>query len=772
MLPVGRWVPGYAPVMRIPRGSAALLTALFVLAASCSVPRLEELEPRKLAQTSFLYAADGSLITELHAVEDRIVLTTKEISPFLLDAAIAIEDRRFYQHHGVDLQAILRAAYVNTQAGTVVEGGSTITQQLIKNIYVGNSLTFRRKLDEALLAWQLEDRLSKEEILTEYLNTVYFGQGAYGAEAAARTYFNVDAADLSLAQSAMLAGLISSPNHFDPFKRRRAAAGRRGVALELMRRQGLISSRQFRRAIKEPIHIHRGPIAERYPFPYFVDYFKRWFASNPAFGENEEDRYRLLFSGGLRITTTVDPVLQGYAERAVHSVLAYPTDPEGAMTVIDPRTGYVRAMVGGTDAEFWGGRRGGKVNLATGAGGKYGRQTGSAFKPFALVTALENGISPDTVFPAPSSIEIPLDDGKVWHVTNAEGGGYGSMTLASATINSVNTVYAQLIERLGPRKVVQVAQRMGMRCCTDVGSPKGDLEPYLSAVLGTNGVNSLEMASAYGTIASGGLRVAPVPVLSVTDAEGNVLWVANPHPRQVVSPQVAAATGGILQDAVLYGTGTAANIGRPQLGKTGTASDHTNAWFVGAIPQLVAAVWVGYPEGQISMEPPRTRITVFGGTWPAQIWRLFMLGATRGLPPRAFPTPQVDYIDVAVDVTQDHNCLPNRYTLPQNVEVLSFIEGTEPTKICELPDSLQLVVVPSVIGLPQSAATTRLQHAGFYIEVEVIESTQPPGTVIGQSPSAGTSAYQTSTITITVSRAPDPAGGQQPPGPARRIGHR
>lgn len=334
------------------------------------------------------------------------------------------------------------------------------------------------------------------------------------------------------------------------------------------------------------------------------------------------------------------------------------------------------------------------------------------------------------------------------------------MTLGSATVNSVNTVYAQLIEQLGPKAVVEVAKRMGMRCCTDVGSPKGRLQPYLSAVLGTNGVNSLEMASAYGTIASGGLRVTPVPIESVTDARGEVLWEANPRPKQVLHPQVAAAASDILQDAVLFGTGTAANIGRPQLGKTGTASDHTNAWFVGAVPQLVAAVWVGYPEGQIPMEPPRTRITVFGGTWPAQIWRLFMQHAVQGLPSRGFPTPAVDYIDVAVDITQSPLCLPNRFTLPQNLDVLSFIEGTEPTRTCRLPDSLQLVPLPSVVGLTQAAATNRLEFAGFYVEVEVVESTQPPGTVIGQGPSAGTSAYQTSTVTITVSRAP-PNDGEQ-----------
>jgi penicillin-binding protein 1A len=267
------------------------------------------------------------------------------------------------------------------------------------------------------------------------------------------------------------------------------------------------------------------------------------------------------------------------------------------------------------------------------------------------------------------------------------------------------------------------------------------------------------MASAYGTIASGGLRVAPVPVLSVEGPDGNVLWQANPRPKQVVSPQVAAAAGAILQDVVLFGTGTAANIGRPQIGKTGTASDHTNAWFVGAIPQLVAAVWVGYPEGQIPMEPPRTRITVYGGTWPAQIWRLFMIHAIRGLPARAFPTPRIDYVDVAVDASQEHLCLPNRFTLPQNVAVLSFIAGTEPTKICELPNSFQMVAIPSVVGLPQSVAATRLAQAGFLVDVQVVESTQPPGIVIGQSPAAGTSAYQTSTITISVSRAPISPGG-------------
>ena len=274
----------------------------------------------------------------------------------------------------------------------------------------------------------------------------------------------------------------------------------------------------------------------------------------------------------------------------------------------------------------------------------------------------------------------------MWNVTNAEGSGYGSMTLRSATVNSVNTVYAQLIDRLGPDVVNEAATRMGMRCCGRVARPRGRLDPYLSSVLGANEANTLEMASAYGTLATGGRHAHPLPVAEITDAHGDVIWEADPKPKQVVEPHVAAQAGDILQDVVSSGTGTAATIGRPQIGKTGTDEDHANAWFVGAVPQLATAVWVGYHEGELPMEPPRTRITVFGGTWPAQIWRLTMIRATAGMPLMSFPTPSVDYLTVPVDVTQDPYCLPNRYTLPQNIESLRFIEGTEPLDECTQPD--------------------------------------------------------------------------------------
>jgi penicillin-binding protein 1A len=727
---------------------------LAVVSAACgALPRLEDYRQHALplAQTSFLYASDGSLITELHAGEDRVVLSRRQIPQSMRDAAVAIEDKRFYYHHGVDLRAIVRAAYADATEGRIVEGGSTITQQLVKQLYVGGAQTFRRKIDEAALAWQLEDQLTKDQILTKYLNTVYFGQGAYGVQAAARSYFGIDAKELTVAQSALLAGLIQAPNDFDPFAYPVHSRRRRNLVLRVMVEQQVLSAADFEVARMEPIELYTTVTQERYPFPYFVDYFKQWFLSNPAFGATREDRYRVLFTGGLRITTTLDPDYQRWAQTAVHSVLAYPGDPSGALTAIDPRTGYVRAMVGGTDADYWNAKsEDGRVNLAT--GGSTGRQAGSSFKPFALVAALENGISPSTVFPAPSSIEIPLADGQVWDVSNAEGSGYGSLSLESATINSVNTVYAQLIERLGADTVVEVAQRMGIRCCLRASNPKGQLLPYLSAVLGTNEVNTLEMASAYGTLATGGRHVNPIPVIGVTDSLGRLLWQATPKPKQVIEPEVASAAAQILQEAVLFGTGTAANIGRPQIGKTGTNQNYTDAWFAGAIPQLVAAIWVGFPQGQISMQPSTTRITVFGGTWPAQIWRLFMLKAAAEYDVHEFPTPEIDYISVAVDFTQDPMCLPNQYTLPQNIETLQFIGGTEPTRTCTTPTSLQSVPAPSVIGLSQAAAMELLEQAGFYVKVQIATSTQPPGTVISQTPSAGVSVYQTSTVTITVSK--------------------
>jgi penicillin-binding protein 1A len=316
-----------------------------------------------------------------------------------------------------------------------------------------------------------------------------------------------------------------------------------------------------------------------------------------------------------------------------------------------------------------------------------------------------------------------------------------------------------VIHELGAANVVATAQQMGLRCCTNVGEPRTPLHPYDSAVLGTNEVNSLEMASAYGTLATGGQHVQPVPAVSITDAQGNVIWQAHPDPKQVIDPKIAAVTDGILRNVVLYGTGKSANIGRPQIGKTGTAENFANAWFIGAVPQLVASVWVGFHQGNIDMIPPRTRITVYGGTWPADIWRLFMLRATAGMAASPFPVPQVGYVSEAVDVTQDPYCLPNRYTLPINIQTMQFFQGTQPTKVCTTPTASQPLLLPSVIGLHANEAISVLKRAGFNVQVgETASTTQLPGTVVYETPSAGTTALSSSTVRITVARAPPVSG--------------
>ena len=741
---------------------AAVLT-LALAAQACDLPSLKE-ERRTapaLPQTSFLYAADGTLITRLHAGEDRVVVKSRNIPDVMRDAVVAIEDQRFWDHSGIDLKALLRAAYVNATEGRVVQGASTITQQLVKNLYVGDEDTVTRKINEAYLAWQLEHKLSKDQILTKYLNTVYFGNGAYGIQAAAQTYFDEDATELTLPQAALLAGLIRAPVDYDPVAHPTHARQRRNQVLNAMLAQGLIDGPTRDATVRLQAELDLGEEDERrYIAPYFVDYFKEWFLSNPRFGATPQERYDLLFEGGLRITTTLDPRIQLQAERAARQVLPYQRDPYAAISAIDPRTGYVRAMVGGRD--YWDeDDRFARINLAT--GGSTGRQTGSAFKPFALVAALENGFSPSSPLNG-SSVSIPLADGTSWEPGNAEGGGYGTISLESATVNSVNVAYANLEVQLGggnafvgAEKIVEVAERMGIRCCPRTTEPNTPLRAVPAAVLGANEVSTLEMASAYGTLAFGGAHVQPTPVVRIETAEGDVLYETLSRGEQVIEPSVASVAVDILQGVVQYGTGTAARLDRPQFGKTGTEDLYRDAWFVGAIPQLSVAVWVGFPAGQISMAYPAVRISrVYGGTWPAQIWHAFMVNATRNMPVREFPSVigGVEYVTVEVDVTQ--GCLANPYTPPGNINTMQFIEGTAPTKVCREPTSYQLLAVPSVIGMRQSEAVGMLRSAGFNVAVELVPSEQPTGTVVAQDPGGGEAAQQTTTVTISVAEAVSP----------------
>jgi membrane peptidoglycan carboxypeptidase len=748
------------------RTLVAALVLLVLIASACDLPTLRQArsEATALPQTTFLYAADGTLITRLHAGEDRVVVRQSRIPGVVRDAVVAIEDQRFYAHAGVDLRALLRAAYVDVTSGRVVEGGSTITQQLVKNVYVGSEETIGRKVREAYLAWQLERRLTKSQILTKYLNTVYFGNGAYGIMAASRTYFGKRPEDLTLTEAALLAGLIAAPVDFDPVTHPNRARNRRNRVLDRMLDLGMIDAATHDLAIRTPIALSMsqedsGP----YLAPHFVDYFKEWFLSNPRFGQTPQERYDLLFKGGLRIVTTLDPQLQRYAEQAVHQVLIERSDPYGALTAIDPRTGYVRAMVGGRD--YWDEEdRFARINLAT--GGSTGRQAGSAFKTFALVAALESGLTRTTSVNG-SSARILLQDGTYWTPRNAEGRGYGTISLETATVSSVNIAYANLLSLIGggdpyvgAERTVEAAVRMGIRCCPRTTEPNGPLAAVPSAVLGVNEVSTLEMASAYGTLAFGGVHVQPTPVIQIATADGEILYQASPREKRAVDPAIAAEAVDILAGVVERGTGRAANLGRPQFGKTGTAQNASDAWFVGAVPQLSVAVWVGFPQGQVPMCCGNVRIsTVYGGTWPAAIWHAFMVNATRRMPVREFPeAPEIEYVTLRVDVTR--GCLANPYTLPKDIRTYRYVAGTEPTlEVCTEPSSYQLLVIPSVIGLEEEEAASQLRFSGFTVAVAYVASDQPDGIVIAQDPKPGGQLIQNGTVTITVARtepSPEP----------------
>ena len=740
-----------------PRRLSACLcatVAALVLATSCSIPR-PHLLPASLTlpplpQTSILYDANGHFITTLHAGEDRTVIDLGQVPTIARDAVIAAEDERFYHHHGVDLKAIARAAVKNVALGHVVEGASTITEQLVKNTIGTKEQTFARKVREAEMAYELEDRYSKNQILEMYLNTVYFGQGAHGIQAAAKTYFSVPASKLTLDQSALLAALIRSPASSDPVYHPDMALTRRNVVLGRMLDLHMIDEPTFVQAVSRDLGLDLFQQRTRYPAPYFVDYVKRWFLSNEDFGATPQERYDFLFKGGLRIYTTVDLRLQRYAEQAVNSILTHRNDPYGAMTVMDPRTGAIKAMVGGRDF-FSKKNKIAQLNLAT--GGATGRAAGSAFKTFALVAALNKGISPQQVYSAPSHINIRLPAGyrpPVWPVDNYDGESGGRMTLEQATIHSVNTVYAQVIMQVGPQAVVQTAHQMGIT---------RRLHAVPSAVLGTNEVDTLQMASAYGSLATMGKWTDPMVVTKITDSRGKTIYESEPDLEQVINPGVAWTAEQILRKVILEGTGTQANIGRPAAGKTGTGQQWTDAWFAGFIPQLTAAVWVGFPKGRVSMTYPKVRIPhVLGGTWPALIWHAFMVNATKGMPVEKFRRPDFGYVAVPVDIRR--GCLPNRWTLPQDIAVITYIAGTQPTRYCSLPGGPQLVPIPSVVGMTQEKATKLLESYAFIVVVQTVDSLNPAGTVLAVDPGPGTKVLQGATVTLTV------ASGTAPPQPS------
>jgi len=594
--------------------TAALSGIGYVLAR---VPLPEEDVP---VETTFLYDADGNKLAELSGGENRTSVRLEEISQHLIDAVLAAEDRAFYRHPGVNFASIVRAAIADLR-GRPLQGGSTITQQYVKLVFVGTERTIVRKLKEATLAVKLERELSKDEILERYLNRVYFGRGAHGAQAAAEAYFGKDVAELGVAEAAYLAGLIRAPEDADASRFPEEADARRDLVLDAMVDEGYIDAAE-RDAIEATpvssyVRVRDEVVQDKVAAPeagtqYFVEHVRRQLAAR--FGDARVN------GGGLRVYTSLDVDLQRAAQRAVYAdVLNQPGDPAGALVAIDA-DGYVRAMVGGRDwndtADPYA-----RVNFATGVeGGGTGRQAGSSFKPFVLATAVADGYSVESAFDAPASIVFPgANGGRDYRVRNYENVGYGRMNLVDATARSVNTVYAKLIDAIGPARVATIAGELGIR---------SEVPPLLSITLGTPSVSVLEMASAYLTFARRGERVDPNVIVKVTDSDGKVLWEPEVRRTRVMGEEEADVVNHVLQQVVRRGTGTRARLDTPVAGKTGTTQSYGDAWFVGYTPRLSTAVWIGFPEGQDHELRGVHGINVTGGSLPAEIWKRFMDVAT------------------------------------------------------------------------------------------------------------------------------------------------
>jgi penicillin-binding protein 1A len=584
--------------------------------ASCS---LSSLKPIPIGQTSFIYAADGSLLGSIPAQRHRQPVRLSEISHWMRTATVSVEDRRFYSNGAYDLQGILRAAWADLTERRVVQGGSTLEQQLVRNLYIGTGgHSFRRKAKELCLAIKLSHRWSKNRILGSWLNNVYFGSNAYGIEAASEIYFSKHASDLSLKEAALLAGLPQAPSTYNPFVDPAAALARRDEVLRAMLDTGAINPYQYRVTIRDrQLHLNAGSLYSTIREPYFFNYVIDQL--NATYGAST------VREGGLQVYTTIDPRLQREARAAIQGTLNLKTDPASALVAIDPRTGAIRAMVAVTPGQV-----GNQFNLAVQAR----RQPGSTFKTFVLTAAVAQGINPSTSFyvSAPFTYQ-PSPTVAPWNVSTYDHTYAGWISIEQATLRSDNTVYAQLTLDVGPANVAAMAHRLGIQT---------PLAAVPSIGLGTLGVSPLEMASAYATLSAGGVYSRPMaidrvvlPGQKVDKASG---W-GTPARRRVIPEGVAYVVTKILEENVQSGTGTAANFGRPEAGKTGTTDNHADAWFVGYTPTLDAAVWVGYPQGEIPMENVHG-IAVSGGSFPAQIWRGFMEPALGSLAPQDWPEPK------------------------------------------------------------------------------------------------------------------------------------
>jgi penicillin-binding protein 1A len=602
-------------------------TGAAVWMSSCD---LSSLRPVNVGENSFVYAADGTLLGSIPAVKNRQPVTLTEMSRWVPMATVAIEDRRFWSHGALDYPGIVRALFANVRAGHVVQGGSTITQQLARNLYIKQpSQTFGRKATEACLAIKLARERSKRWILQAYVNQVFYGNRAYGIEAAAQTYFSKRARHLTLPQAALLAGLPQAPSVFDPLQRPKEALARRDEVLRAMLANGYISPKRYAEAHADrDLHLRPGKLYSRIREPYFFDYVRDELVKE--YGANT------VASGGLRVYTTIDPRLQRFALDAIKEVLPYSTDPAAAIVSINPANGAIRAMT-----EVSPGNPKNQVNFASSAR----RQPGSTFKTVVLTTAISQGISPSTTYlSAPFEYDptgtgsCDTDPPTAWCPQTYDHTYAGSISIEDGTLRSDNSVYARLSLDVGPDNIAAMAYKLGVR--TDLHASEGVYVPSMG--LGSRVITPLDNASVYSTLAAGGIYSKPMAIRKVVLADGRVDKESGwgvPQRKRVIADWVAAEVVRILKENMTSGTGIGAYFTPESAGKTGTTDNYADAWFCGFTPALEGTVWIGYPAGEIPMRSVHG-ISVSGPTFPATIWKLFMERAVDYAPyPTEFPTP-------------------------------------------------------------------------------------------------------------------------------------
>ncbi len=624
----------------------------YIVFSLWDLPEVNILEQFKPSITSRVYSENNKLLAEFF-LQNRTPVVFTDVPDMLIKALIATEDTRFYSHLGLDLRGIARAMYRNIRARKVVEGGSTLTQQLAKVLFLNPERSYSRKFKEMTLALRIEQRYTKQEILSFYLNQIYFGSGAYGVEAASQIYFGKHAKDLNIPECALLAGLPRSPKYYSPFKSPASAAGRRAYVLNRMAASGVITRAQADEAKKAPLSFESA-VKTGGRAPYFIEYVR----------QKVEERFgsSILYSGGLNIYTSINDDLQNYAEQAVaegilkiesRHKLHVRSPLQAALLAIEPATGRIRAMVGGRDF------RQSQFNRTWQAL----RQPGSAFKPVIYAAALDRGFGASDILDD-SPLTIKLDRNKNWSPENFSRTFQGRVTLRNALIQSLNVPTIRLLEKIGVNETILYARKLGI---------KSTLNPYLSLALGSSDMTLAELTAVYAVFANHGISMGPVSILSITDNTGRVLYTNDALPTQSIKPETAYLTTDLLKGVIEHGTGwKARELGRPAAGKTGTTNDYRDAWFIGYTPSLVTGVWVGYDD-QTSIGYRET-----GARAALPIWLAFMKKANDDRPPEDFVPPEgilFKQIDPRNGLLSTENCR-------QSV-LEAFLPGTEPRQYCD-----------------------------------------------------------------------------------------